>query len=264
MLLSEIFMFSGTVQSIVCVVLLVTTWCLLPQWRTLQNFISVNQVITGTLFIFILTSLQFTDMPYEMMPLTHYILITSVCWSVSSSLLAYLRLVLVYVGKISCEKRKAVIFAYGNAGIILGISLVIVPNLLFENYSFFDHFLKILLAIHIYMLVLNFIIFIRIVFSVLSCCKTKKMSKRKIKHVASLIGVAFICDSLLILIPVLLFFSISNVIYYLVVFFICHRLVFQTMFVLFRRSTRLHWKLYINKRKRRKLNHDFLALRDKL
>lgn len=41
----------GALVSIVCVTLVLRAWCLLPQWRTLQNYISMNQILWGAVEI---------------------------------------------------------------------------------------------------------------------------------------------------------------------------------------------------------------------
>lgn len=182
----------------------------------------------------------------------HAIFATWICWSLCSSLVVYLKLVLVYVGKISYEKRKATIFTHGTAGIIVGISIGIVPNLIsgIDNTSNF-----IILFSVVLILIVNFVIFTLIISSVLSCCK-KSISTRNIRHYVSLIALAVICDSILILLVFLLFYSNlhGQSFEYPIMFIFTHRLVFQSMFVLLRRTTRTHWKLYFRKIKKRKVN----------
>lgn len=238
--------FTGSGLSVLCVFVLLITWYLLPQWRSLQNYICLNQIITGTVFQCSFLIIIMFD--YSETEISYYVLIISVCWSLCSSMLAYLRLVLVYVGKISCEKRKATVFTYGIAGIIIGICDVLIPKLI-NLHVYFSIFPL------LFMTIINFFIFIRIIMSVLSCGKTP-MSKRNIRHIISLIAVAFICDSLLI---ALFFFIILSsllvqTVFGSIIFLFSLKLIFQTLFVLLRTSTRMHWKLYLRKRERRNQN----------
>ncbi|KAJ8723251.1 hypothetical protein PYW08_003163 [Mythimna loreyi] len=248
----EILYFTGSGLSIVCVIVLLITWWLLPQWRSLQNYISMNQIITGTVFLCILTLMPFIKFMNKNYILVHYFFIVSICWSLCSSLLAYLRLVLVYVGNISCEKRTATIFTYGIALSTLGISHGIVLKLLSVNGPN-DNFIGLFSVVFI--MIINFILFVRIALSVLSCCK-KSMSRRNFSHIVSLIAVAFICDSILIALVALLIFSTYQEPYLQIptMFFFTHRLVFRTLFILFKRTNRMHWELYFKKRNNRNVN----------
>nr|XP_049703657.1 uncharacterized protein LOC126056099 [Helicoverpa armigera] len=236
---------SGSVLSTVCVIVLLTTWCLLPKWRTLQNYISVNQVITGTVYlcgeITIAYYLHWKTITFVL----NIFLLASVSWSLCASLLAYLRLVLVFGGTISGEKRTVTAIAYGLTVLTMGIS-GIVPNIM----SVLPYVEFVLTPLFL-MLSINFMIFIRIVIYVLSCC-TVKLSRRKFSHVVALIGVGLICDSILfvILTIFILFQDYSkSYTFNIAQFFFRHRLVFQSMCVLFRKSTRMHWKKYLMRRR---------------
>lgn len=238
--------FSGSGLSAVCVIVLLITWCLLPQWRTLQNFISLNHIITGTLYLIFLTLIPFVSFTDTMYGIIHYCLVTSICWSLLSSLLAYFRLVLIYVGQISLQKRKAIVFVYGTGGVILSVFDLVL------------HFIgvgtdeNIILLFPVYFIMtINLIIFIRIVLSVMACCH-KPMSVRNSRHVLSLVAVAFICDSMLIALVIGLFFLNITIkeysLSYPIVFILTHRLLFETVFVLLTKSTRTHCKLFCRKK----------------
>lgn len=203
---------SGAGLSIMCTIALFITWCLLPRWRTLQNYISLNQITNGTLHMCSATATtlnpfnDFDGFDYIkiFVILNGYLFVTTICWLLCSSLIAYLRLVTVYTRKISYEKRKATAFTYLTVAVIKGIGDGIVPNILTLD---IDQELCIHFLLLFFVMTIILLLFTRIVISVLSCCK-KKISDRNIGHVLYLIGVAILCDSALVAqVIILIYFS---------------------------------------------------------
>lgn len=253
----------GSCLSIICVISLVTSWCLLPRWRTLQNYISINQIITATVHLIGVTAYHLMAFDEDDDTINHpltilniYTFLITLCWSLCSSFVAYIRLVLVYCGHQSYEKRQTTIFTYVVVILVKGVTDWLIPKLLNLNRVY-----KLVVNVHLMFMIMLviLIIFVRIVMSVLSCCK-HKMSKRNITHIISLIGVALICDSTLISYLFVAIFYGETLVGYICKFLFCHRIVFQTIFVLCRSSSRLHWANYIRKRRNNHLNNRFLNM----
>ncbi|CAH0586885.1 unnamed protein product [Chrysodeixis includens] len=254
----EIFFNSGTVLSILCVIIMLLAWCIIPQWRTLQNYISLNQILCGTIQMCFINFQPFYhyDLYWDVI-LSYYFMRIMIVWSLCSSLLAYLRLVFVYNGKISNGKTKATIFVLYVFFVMTAIEQWLVGNLLTPNFN--ENGLSLLT---IYLVVMsNSIVFIRIVLSVMSCCK-KSVSKRNFSHVLSLVGVAVICDSVLVVQLIFVtVFSSSDSMSCAALFFYTHRLVFQSMFVLLRKSSMTHMQLFVRKLRNRRSNNILLRTR---
>lgn len=245
---------SGTILSVVCSLVILLAWCFIPQWRTLQNYISLNQILYGTLHIFFfnfrpLYYLYFD--PYLDLILSDNFMRIMIVWSLSSSLLAYLRLVFVYNGKISHGKVIATTFVFYVTFVMTAIDQWLVRALLTLNF-----FVEALILLTMYLVVMiNLFTFIRIVLSVMSCCK-KSASRRNLSHVLSLVGVAVICDSaILAQIIVMTAFSSSKPMSCVSLFLYTHRLVFQTIFVLFRKSSMTHFSQFFRKLRNRRFNN---------
>lgn len=235
----------GVTLSTVCVISLWTAWYLMPRWRTLHNYISVNQITFGTLHLSSIIIMYDNDDPMYL----NLIMISSVnlflavlVWSLSSTLLAYFKLVLIHNEKISNEKVNMTVFVYGLTFLIN--TLIYVVKILC-NLEFGLAMSRILPNLILIIVTLMIVLFIRIIISVMSCCK-KKMSKRKVSHVVALLGVAIICDTgtVIWLFLATIFLNRSMELWF------CLRLIPQTVFVLLNASSRAHWKWYFNKRRR--------------
>lgn len=253
MFIVQIMYIIGCIASTLCIIPLVTTWCLIPRWRTLQNYISLNQIVTGSLHLIGVTISDFIfvgsiDLVIPISVLTGFLFGITLCWSLSNSVLAYLRLVLIYPRKISCEKRQITVITYLIVILVKLISDVIIPEV-FELDVYRDEILILIVKMYtsFILMTLILIIFVRIVMSVMACCR-RSMSKRKINHVLSLVGVALICDSALIAHFIFMVLGFYTSFYYIALFSLTHRLVFQSMFVLLKRSSRMDWKYYLKRR----------------
>lgn len=250
-----------SILSTVSVIVLFVTWCMLPQWRTLQNYISINQIITGTLH------LNFTfylyDLPESMIN-WHVIMIVFMLqeiliyliqsWSLCASIIAYTKLVVLYTGNITGEKKKATLFAYISALMRIMIARCIIPTLfdiskidigMFQLHDLNDWI----------MLTLILWIYVRIIISVFSCFRSK-MSARNFRHVISVVGVGIICDSILFFYWPTMTFNLRSLPYFIANVFFRLRLVIQTLFVMCNRQTRQYWSIYF--RKKRRLRNNFV------
>lgn len=255
---------SGTVLSLCCLPFLLTSWVLLPRWRTLHNYIGVNQIFTGTLyFSSLLISKKFTiifNVNRETSDLyRNYIsvfiplsFLATICWSLCSLLLAYLKLVLLHSSKISYEKRRV-------TGLVWSMFLVLTSvyycvTRVFYNESVIDVF-----AVFAYEIILvmsiNFVVFLKITCSVMSCCR-KSASQRNARHVISLMGVALLCDSTAIANIFIISFANDTPGYTwlenLCLFCFAHRFVFQALLLLFKKSSRDMWRNYFIRRRQRR------------
>lgn len=239
----------GVTLSIVCVIALWTTWYIMPRWRTLHNYTSVNQITLGTIhLIFSFFLIYEAEIFKDLLPANFFILscgivfLAAMCWSLSSSLLAYFKLVLLHNGKISNEKVNITFFVYGLTFFIKIITLVVI-KIVFD----LDVVKAAVLGLYplCMIIVLMIALFIRVNISVMSCCK-KSMSKRKVGHVLAIVGVAVLCDAGTVswlFMALLSDDDIMNVWFNL-------RLILQAVFVLFNASSRAHWKWYFSRRRR--------------
>ncbi|KAG6454304.1 hypothetical protein O3G_MSEX008627 [Manduca sexta] len=246
---------SGECLSLLCSFLLLITWYILPGWRTLNHYITCNQIISGTLYLLFSNSSSFFKNTLEShstlkkyyfyLRISSFIL--SICWSLCASLFAYLKLVLLHSKKISYEKRKATVLACVIFIIIFGNDYLKLSN----SYN-----ASAMLIFNI--MIINLVIFKKIFLSVMSCCKTS-MSRRNFKHLLSLLGVALICDSFTIYFMVssmiLKLTYYGSVIHQIMYFIFAHRLVFQSVFILVKSTTRTQWRQYIKKTKNRFFNN---------
>lgn len=258
----DIYSVSSCISALCCVVL-VGVWCAMPQWRTITNYISTNQIITGTLHL-ITTSIYISSVCSEcnfeyLSKIHHYALITTICWSLCASIFAYLRLVLQFTAKMSYEKRIPTVFTYFVCTFISAVSDGLIPLLFqyhngpksLQTYYFVRYFIFLLLTTVI------FSIYISIIMSILSCCK-KRISRRGVSHILSLIGVAVLCDSsLFILYLVRPFAKMWEMVWLdkMAILLFTQRLIFQSVFLLFRQSSRKLWKTYVWKWRNRFNNH---------
>lgn len=251
----DIILIIGTVLSIICSFCVLTTWCILPQWRTLQIYISLNQIIIGTLHLCGITIITIDPINeayidyYKMTIFTGYLFLATISWTLCSSLLAYLRLVFLYTGEISHCKVKATIFSYGIVAVVVIVTDGFLSCLSIDSHEYSFFFLPLYILVSI-----NFVLFIRIILSVMSCCGTR-MSNRNMGHVLSLVGVGILCDSVLVTqLVIIITVQDRNWLYCISMFFFTHRLVFQSIVVLLKKSSIKHWKTYIRKRRHREFH----------
>lgn len=230
-------------MSIVSVIALWTTWWILPRWRTLHNYISVQHITMATLHLMSLALLSFYDEEDSVLITftSGIIFLTVMSWSLASSLLAYLKLVLLQNVKISNEKLLVTLFVYGFT-FAISVKLAVVEDLylLHETEA-------ILLGLYplFLILILKIVLFISVITSVMSCCK-KSMSQRNIGHVLALVGAAILCDAGTMLWLFLVVFLKDNI----MDAWFWSRMIPQAAFVLFNPSSRAHWKWYFSRRRR--------------
>lgn len=238
----NIISYIGAALSSAFVVVLWTSWYLIPRWRTLNNYISVNQITAGTLHLIASTPFFFNINSNIIVLLRGILFQASICWSLAASILAYLKLALLQNSDLSNEKLNVTIFVYALTAGIKFVCVVVIrrmyhlellDSMLFGLYPLF-------LILHIILL-----LFIRVIISVMSCCK-RRMSKRNIVHVIALVGVAILCDIGTVIYFVTFIFWDSDFMEYWFYF----RLVPQAACVLLNASSRAHWKWYYKRRRR--------------
>lgn len=207
----------GALVSIFCCALLFLTWSFLPYWNSLQNCIITNQIICDSAhaMIWLGYSLKYRlNIPPNMHMfnmLNNFICISSVCWTTTAMLLAYLRLVLRFKRKISYEKR---IVTFGTLGMAIILFILIKLCSKFDDDNIF-YVNNVNLCLLIYS-TMSLVLFIKIQMSV-KFCDENNISKRHSRRFFSLICVAVLSN----------FFMIS----YLVLFNLCHKIdSFQRLF----------------------------------
>lgn len=261
----EVILIIGASLSTFCCVILWMAWCLMSHWRTLHNYTAVNQTTLGTLHLISLLIIKFCRKKYLYLFefASDFFFMATLGWSLSSSLLAYFNLVLIHKLKLIGGKVQVTIFVYTLTLVTQMITILV--NRIF-NYNADRRELTILQFYPLlYMITFILLFFIRVVVSVLSCFE-KKMSKRNIRQLLSLIGVAILCDTgtvfflLLYLIPKAVkgnYRSISYIIFHMKyhkietakVWFTL-RLIPQSMFIVLNSSSRSKWKWYIRRKER--------------
>lgn len=252
--IEEYLYYQGCILSELCVIILVITWCFIPKWRTLLNYISLNQIIIGTIHLHCILTINFLlnndrEISEGFQQITGYLFMINICWSLSYILIAYIRLVLLYTGQMSCEKRQVTVFTYLTVILIKGITIIL--SVLHPEGG---NYVYMLIWIFVVIMTLILIVFVRIVVSVMACCQ-RRMSNRKINHILSLIGIAIVSDIALIGQILFLLMSPDSLLWNVADFIFTHRLVFQTLLVLFKTSSREHWLNYIKKRRNRYINN---------
>lgn len=238
----------GTYLSILCSLLLTIVWCLNPKWRSLHNFISTQQILIGTVHLCLLHLYRHNDFAKFLAP---KFFMASICWSLCATLLAYLKLVLIYPGKLCNEKSKAAIFSYTTLLIVDCICDFIVPAIFELNK---DPNQILLLSLSSYILInLNLCMFLNVVFVVLSCCKTRIASTGGTR-VVPVLGVAIVCDIITMLLLLNFILDEPNLgpIKYTLAF--DYRLIPHTFVVLFNKSSMEYLKTILRNRRRRALN----------
>lgn len=115
-------------------VTLIITWYNVTKWRSVLNFITINQVVMGTLELclnyYYNTKTNAEDRIF--LESQSFLRCTLLCWSLCAIIYAYIRLVLVYIGKIGNEKWKAFGFTYLIIFLIMGI-LFGIQNIYFSS-----------------------------------------------------------------------------------------------------------------------------------
>lgn len=244
----------GSLLSTVGSLVLIVVWILNPKWRSLHHYISINQIVMGTLHLIAvnLSEIFENEILYNLnsgfMFINGYLYLASTCWSLCASLLAYLKLVLVFAVNKSNGKLKATLFSLCTLIIIKGISDFHIPSL----FEIENHYALLTIRIMtVYVLTaVNLFLFIRIVLSVMPWGKTV-VPKMKGKRVTALIGVAVLCD----MTSNIHFFNfvipgvLSDVTYLFNL-----RLIPHTIVVLFNRTSSDYWKKLKKDRRRRRHN----------
>ncbi|CAG4947888.1 unnamed protein product [Colias eurytheme] len=241
-----------------CCIALLLTWFLLPKWRSLHNFIGLHQVLAGTLHlysmaIFHILLLEFVIYSDVLISVNGYLFMIAASWSFCASLFAYLKLRLVYMQKISCEKTKTLILAYGMTTILQVIIKGIVPAL-YPPLTMFSQTVPSLLCVY-HIETVNMILFVSVIASVFS--SGNRSLREKGKRVIALVGVAIMCDMatiiyMLSMLPKFLVFEYDVEILKMMFAF---RLIPQSIVLLFNRPTRKLWQEYLARRRHRRLNN---------
>lgn len=252
---NEAVMVTGAVLSTVCVFILITA-LLMPPWRTLENYISVNHIVAGTLSLWIEAALphsisvQFLHAYIDDLRvfLILELNLSSVCWSLCATIIIFMKLVSKHRSKLRHETITI-------SAIVLGIALIAGGMKYAENYDevWFDlHAVGVMIIMIVFEFV-NVIIFSLIVFSVTSCCDTKSMKRN--------------CNTTIILICMPIFCDVVVIAYYLVDLFgesfnwvgmtiYSLRLIPLTFVVLKKNSSREQWKRMIGQIRNRQ-SYDF-------
>lgn len=241
----------GSLVSTLCCILVLRAWYLMPHWRSVQNYISVNQILCGTAHITIRILkggfLNFTHLiVLELISVTY---VVNFYWSYIAIMLAYFKLAWGLNETIRYEKRIVTVSAFGMTAIVKIVSLII--KYIYKSYKTknkIDPFTVLLITI----ITVSLGLFCRILVSTSSCVK-KKISKRRLMSITSLIAVAIIVD----------FFGIISFMYNL--FFLvkrnkclwivieglnAFRVVPLTIVTLLNKSSREHWQRYQQRRNR--------------
>lgn len=255
MFISACLFISTHLISVVCMICAVITWCKFPKFRTLQNYVSINQTVSSTMQLMIANlsnMLPFLNC-YSIFCFEVLIFINAICfysmlcWSFCGSLEAYWKLVLLRNSKekMSYGKIRATFFVYTTITTIMVINLIVRKCI----YLRFPISASTNLIPAYYIMTINLLLFIKIFVSVMSCCK-KRFSKRRGKNVISLIGVGLMCDSELIFHVTLLVTSRSDL--WITVGQICfvQRIILQLLFLLLKKSTRDLWRKHFERRRR--------------
>lgn len=255
------------VLSVLSSAVLFTTWCLLHKWRSVLKFIIINQVFVGTLescFDYYIYKWR-NDNDYKFIEIEDFLYWTSLCWSLCAMLCAYIRLVLVYNGKISYEKRKAFCFTYSSVFLIQGILYGIEKKYFRKTNELYVQLFCIKLICTCILSNTCIYIFIKVVLSVMSSCK-RSISNVRVKRTIALVVVATLCDLLRVF-----YFSTHTIIMFLSLYrakgcievdilfaifknILCYRSVFKAIFILMNRSSRELWKKQYRLWKNRALN----------
>ncbi|CAH2072028.1 unnamed protein product, partial [Iphiclides podalirius] len=246
----------GTILSIISTVALIATWCLIPQWRTLLNYVTTNQIIAGTLHLSTLSLLEvdLSDASIEIvLEVNLYLFYASLCWSLCASMISYLKLVLIHPGKIHRGKRKATLFSYGLLFLMKIVTNVLIPKMFqLKKYSS-DMVIEL---VSIYSIIsLNMFVFIKVVVTVVPCCR-KRMFKLRSGNIVSLIGVGFVCDVATSLCMLLTMFQLYGGVERIRVRVVmAFRLIPQALVVLFNKRSRDIWSKYLRRRRCIRLNN---------
>ena len=261
----EVILIIGASFSAICCVVLWMTWCFLSHWRTLHNYIAVNQTTLGAfhLISLLLIKLSKKKHRYIFEIATDFFFMATLVWSLSSSLLAYFKLVLIHKMKLNSEKVNVTVFVYSFT--LVNQMITTFVNKMF-HYNADGRELTVLQFYPlVFIITLILVLFTSVVVSVFSCFK-KRISKRNVRHMLSLIGVAILCDTATILFLLLYLIpkaakghykSISYIIFHLKyrkmetakVWFTL-RLRPQTLFVVLNASSRSNWKYYFRRQER--------------
>lgn len=243
--------FVGAILSFICSAALFITWCLIPQWRTVLNYVMVNQIIAGAFQLscdWPLSKNLSEEADNILMSIKLNLFLASMCWSLCACMISYLKLVLIHPGKISLEKRKATVFSCGVFILIKFVTSYLIP----QTFQLTEIGSMIIVILLFYFIIsLNMFTFVKVVITVILCCK-KRISKFQGSNIISLIGVCFICDFVTTLCLLLTLVPSENVNIRVVMAF---RLLPQALVVLFNRRSRYIWSKYLRKRVNRRMNN---------
>ncbi|XP_068631323.1 uncharacterized protein [Battus philenor] len=247
---------AGAALSVALSAALLTSWCLVPRWRTLLNYVITNQVVIGTLHqlcLILINELSGETLFKILIYLNDYLFLASLCWSLCVSMVTYLKLVLTCPGRLSCEKRKATAFA---GGVFLVTKLV--TDCFIANVFHLGELSQVLPVKFVLLYVItavNLFVFVKVVVYVMSCCRVR-VSGRWGWRVVSIIGVSFVCDAVtnLTLSAVLIGFYTRSYDFQLWIILFYYRLVPQAVVVLFNKKSRNTWSKYLAQRRNNRQN----------
>lgn len=190
---------AGAIMSSACVIALITAWSLLPPWRSLLNYISVNHIVVGTLILWIeamfnsdigvhVLDLYIDDLKvFLIMELS----LSSVCLSLCGTIAIFMRMVSNHTGKLNNEKTTISSIVCGVALLALGLKYLENADVMYDMHAYG------IFVIMTGLEVVNVIIFCLIILSVTSCCYIKLL-KRICNYNLFLIGVPILCDTTII------------------------------------------------------------------
>lgn len=177
----------GTFTFVLGVVVLLTIWSLMPRWRTIHNYISIWQIGTSSLQQCCWCLELYYSTSTALHTFEYHCYIAAMCWSTCASVVAYIKLVLLYRGKI--EKTFATICT---------ATLFAVVSSAFSIASrFFVTNTKLLVPVVLvpFIAMINFCLYVRVCISVMSCFSVP-MSDRNYKHVFALLNIAILTDTM--------------------------------------------------------------------
>lgn len=175
MIFYVITMVIAAVLSLVTCVFALISWIMIPKWRTFKNYVFVNLILSYTLsYTFFFTKIFDITNDYV------YIFVCSFsCWLFIGSIVFYMDIVKVFSVEVTRKKIKSTIFAWGAP--LLNYLLNVIDKELFRISEMFssnkNSFYFVLL-----MLFCNFLIYLRVLYSLFRVSGLRSTSRTRIKQ----------------------------------------------------------------------------------
>lgn len=197
-----------------------TSWIILPKWRTFKNYVYLNIIISFCAVFFLPIALflisdfnDYYNFTYIFVDLSiNFFTFSSCCWLMVLSMVFYADLVKVFGGNTTRKYLKSNAFAWGMPAAVTAVKIVdkIVLHDQSQAINYWDIFHEVYLyeelgqnGISIVLLLVNLLVYVKVVLSLLKYSNLRK-SRRNQGMKIQVATLAFVMSGVLLMISILM------------------------------------------------------------